>query len=58
LTSGEAESRGRSCSGATLVKSISPESSAATRVEAEAIGRNSIVSMLCCGLSHQFGFLT
>ena len=58
FTPGAAESRGRSCSGATLVKSISPESIAATRVAAEAIGVNSIRARLCCGLSHHFGFTT
>ena len=55
FTSCDAARRGRSCSGATLVKSTSPESRAATRVAAEAIGKNSMRVRLCLGLSHQAG---
>ncbi len=58
LTSLDAASRGRSCSGATLVKSISPDSRAATRVADDAIGRNSMRVRLCLGLSHHAGLTT
>ena len=49
--------RARSCSGAGAIMSISPESSAATRVASDLMGRNSMRVRLCLALalSHQFG---
>ena len=47
-----------SCAGVKLVKSISPDNKAATRVASFLIGSNSIVSILCCDWSpHQLPFL-
>jgi Ribonuclease G/E len=45
--------RSTSCSGTGAIRSTSPESSAATRVASEAIGRNSTSVEIVLGLSHQ-----
>src|SRR6516164_9335290 len=45
-----------SCVGTGSITSTSPESRAATRVAADAIGVKTISLRLCSGLPHQFGF--
>src|SRR5580658_10693811 len=53
---GLALTRAWSLSGTGSIQSISPESSAATRVAALGIGVNTTSSTFPVGLSHQFGF--
>ena len=54
-------SRGTSCGGGSLMTSISPEMSAASRVASEPIGVNTTSSTLPSNMPalmpHQFGFL-
>ena len=58
LKPGAAAMRARSCSGAGATMSSSPDSSAATRVASDLMGRNSMRFRLCSGLSHQSSFTT
>ena len=50
--------RGTSCSGTGYIRSISPDSSAATRVAALPMGVKTAFVRLCPGVPHQFGFGT